>query len=97
MDDLKRGAGNPSWRADGKELFYISQGIQQIAVDITATDKTIQACTPHPLFSIGGILTRPSVSEDGKRFLFATPEGSNIQTPITIVLHWQAGLKSLRK
>jgi hypothetical protein len=89
----KGGGFNPSWRSDGKELFYQGQGIQQMATDITTSDKTVQAGTPHTLFSTGGILTRPSASEDGKRFLFATPEGTNTQTPITIVLNWQAGLK----
>jgi hypothetical protein len=39
------------------------------------------------------VLTPPEVDKDGKRFLFATPEGSNTQTNIVLVLNWQGGLR----
>jgi hypothetical protein len=30
---------------------------------------------------------------DGKRFLYALPEGATAQTPFMVVLNWQAALK----
>ena len=87
----KGGGGNPHWRADGKELFYIYQ-LQQWAVDVT-TDKVFQAGIPKRLFNTPPIQTAPDVAADGQRFLYVALEGTNNQTPFTIVLNWQAGLK----
>jgi Tol biopolymer transport system component len=89
---ISKGGGNPHWRSDGKELFYNDGGGAQMAVDITA-DKAFQAGTPRRLFPTPGFLTPPDSAADGKRFLFALPDGANTQTPITVVLNWQAGLK----
>jgi len=89
----KGGGLEPRWRADGKELFYVSLGgVAQMAVDVNA-DKTFQAGTPRRLFGVPTILSTPDAAADGKRFLFTTVEGSNVQTPFTIVLNWQAALK----
>src|SRR5204863_3565944 len=42
---------------------------------------------------VSSVLLNPfDVTADGKRFLVAQPEGSNAQTPFTIVLNWQASL-----
>jgi Tol biopolymer transport system component len=91
---ISRGGGViPRWRSDGKKLFYLSGGgAQQMEVDVIA-DKAFQPGTPQRLFPTTGILTTPDGTGDGKRFLYATPEGANAQTPMTIVLNWQAGLK----
>ena len=87
----KGGGLYPRWRSDGKELFYLATSIQHMAVD-TNTEKTFQAGIPRRLFQ--GLLLNPfDVTADGKRFLVAQPEGSNAQTPFTVVLNWQAGLK----
>ena len=91
---ISKGGGlNPRWRNDGRELYFNGIGIsQQMAVEIS-TDKTFQAGTPRRLFPLVGTYTAPDVAPDGKRFLMAAPEGSNTQTPMTVVLNWQAGLK----
>ena len=87
----KGGGVQPHWQADGKQLFYLSQ-LQQMAVDV-ATDKAFQAGVPRRLFTTPAYLTPTDVAADGKRFLIPTPEGSNTQTPYTVVLNWQAALK----
>ena len=86
----KGGAGNPRWRNDGKELFYVGQA-QQFAVDVT-TEKVFQAGTPRRLFS-QPLLSAPDVLPDGKRFLYAMSEGSATDSPYTVVLNWQATLR----
>jgi serine/threonine protein kinase len=90
----KGGGNNPRWRSDGKELFYIIPGAyQQMAVDVV-TDGTFQAGTPRRLFlGAGGLTTAPDAAADGKRFLYALPEGATAQTPFMVVLNWQAALK----
>jgi Tol biopolymer transport system component len=89
---VSKGGGNgPRWRGDGKELFY-ARTLQQMAVDVT-TEKTFQAGVPKLLFATLPISTPSDAAADGKRFLFAAPDGLNTQTPFTVVLNWQAGLK----
>jgi Tol biopolymer transport system component/predicted Ser/Thr protein kinase len=87
----KGGGVYPRWRSDGKELFYLTTSIQQMAVDIN-TGKTFQAGIARRLFQ-ALLLNQFDITADGKRFLVAQPEGSNALTPFTIVLNWQAGLK----
>jgi Tol biopolymer transport system component len=79
------------WRGDGKELFYFSQSLQVMAVDIS-TEKTFRAGVPQRLFNFP-LLVAGDVSADGKRFLYATPEGSNAPSPFMVVTNWQAALK----
>jgi len=87
------GNGNPDWRDDGKELFYTNSSLRQMAVTVN-TDKTFELTgTARRLFDIPPLLTSPDAAGDGKRFLFAMPVGANAQTPMTVILNWQAALK----
>jgi hypothetical protein len=95
----KDGGVDPRWRRDGKELFYL-QGTKVMAVEISSS-PTFQPGTPKELFEApfaqAGDWSRNSaydVSPDGKRFLATVPAAQNLSdTPITVVLNWQAGLK----
>jgi hypothetical protein len=88
----KGGGARPRWRADGKELLYTDPGGGQMTVEITLREKSVEAGTPHRLFSAPGVPTA-DLTADAKRFLYASFEGANAPTPFTIVLNWQAGLK----
>jgi eukaryotic-like serine/threonine-protein kinase len=87
----KGGGVYPVWPRDSRQLFYLTQSLEQMAVDV-ATDKTFHADAPRKLFNTL-VLTRYDVSSDGKRFLHRAPDGANTLTPFTIVLNWQAALK----
>jgi hypothetical protein len=87
----KGGGVFPHWRGDGKELFYFTVALQQMAVDVS-TEKAFQPGVPRQLFPIP-LLTPGDVTADGKRFLFPAPEGSNAPSPFTVVTNWQAALK----
>jgi hypothetical protein len=92
----------PRWRADGKELFYVSADSKMMAVEVS-TSPVLKFGTPKVLFHApilrGGTIhnvTRYDVSADGKRFLInsATAEGAAPPpSPITIVLNWTTLLK----
>ena len=92
---VSKGAGLfPRWRADGRELFYTSLDLEQMAVDID-TSKGFQAGTPRrlflappPLLDVGWDL-----APDGKRFLFVSEPGGSHTVPFTVVLNWEAGLR----
>ncbi len=88
----KDGGQVPLWRADGKELFYLSPNGMAMAVDVNSTG-VFQAGIPKPLFKVTAGLLYWDVTSDGKRFLMPAPSGSNASAPFTVVLNWQAGLK----
>jgi Tol biopolymer transport system component len=84
------GGGDPQWRKDGRELFYV--GDKLMAVDVKL-GVSAQIGTPHALFEIptgsGGYVP----FADGRRFLFTEPAGESPAAKINVVLNWQAELK----
>ena len=96
------GGGQPVWRADGKELFYVGADGAMMAVPIDATGQ--YTGVPQALFSTStrvgfasptqtGPNQKFAVTKDGKRFLVsATPQQSRA-TPLTVVLNWTATIQ----
>ena len=85
------GGATPSWRADGKELYYRGPAGALMALDVSA-NPTFQPGTPHRLFAaLAGYTLKPA--EDGKRFLVSLPQQDSGPQAITVVLNWEAGLK----
>ena len=86
----------PRWRADGKELYFLSPNATLMAVPVTAAGTSFEAGTPVGLFPTrivnGGTVTqnRPqyAVARDG-RFLINEPVADATATPITLILNWQ--------
>jgi WD40-like Beta Propeller Repeat len=89
------GGYEPRWRADGTELYYLSEDRKLMAVRVS----------PGPSFGVPKMLFQTRVpagitanrnhyvpSSDGQRFLVNTQIGDAQPTPITVVLNWSAGL-----
>ena len=87
------GGVQPTWRRDGKELFYVSTDQKLMAVPIVLGAR-VEPGTPQALFPSGG-LTAYAPTRDGQRFLVNVPAGAEgtAAPPITVVLNWTAGLK----
>ena len=82
------------WRADGKELIFRAPNGSPMAVEVTATGAAFQVGVPKQLFALPPNVGDWDVTADGKRFLAAVPPvQQTAQTPITVVLNWEAGLK----
>jgi hypothetical protein len=85
----------PRWRADGKELFFVSPDSTMMAVDVD-TGAPFSAGIPRELFKTAG---RPSlvngyaVSSDGQQFLLPGRDAQAETWPITVVLNWWAELE----
>ena len=90
------GGFEPRWRADGREIYYLSADQKLMAVTVGPGPSF---GTPTPLFPVriaGGVSSQRThyvPSSDGKRFLINTPTGDAAIVPITVVLNWQAALK----
>jgi len=89
------GGTDPSWRADGKEIYYRSADQKLMAVEILG-GETFKAGIPRPLFAARvqpGIARNKYVAAaDAERFLLVAPLGRESLNPTTIVLNWNADL-----
>jgi len=90
------GGREPSWRADGKELFYVL-GEKLMAVDVKTDSEIFEAGAPKPLFDVRLQppiwRTRYQVAANGQRFLVNVPVDASSPSPITVVLNWASGMK----
>ena len=62
-----------------------------MAVEVTPTATSLKASAPNHLFSTPPVPL--AVTDDGKRFVGVDAAGPDAQTPITVVLNWEAALK----
>jgi eukaryotic-like serine/threonine-protein kinase len=86
----KGGGVYPSWRADGKELFFWASDGALMATAID-TSGTFSSDLPRALFSIGStsVASRPyAAAKDGKRFLIAVPGSPSTTSVLTVMLNW---------
>jgi eukaryotic-like serine/threonine-protein kinase len=97
----REGGSEPQWRGDGKELFYLAADQKLMATEIElgrSASEPSRAGAPKALATIPpapfiGLARRSyAASRDGRRFL-VFGNTSTDAAPITVVLHWTAGLK----
>jgi Tol biopolymer transport system component len=88
------GGTSPSWRRDGKEIFYLSSDNKIMAAPVKADGSSFEVGAVTSLFQ-----TRPhrmyggyDVSQDGQRFVIAY-EAGQLDTAITLLVNWDAELK----
>jgi Tol biopolymer transport system component/predicted Ser/Thr protein kinase len=91
------GGYEPRWRADGREVFYLSEDRKLMAVPVEP-GRTFGR--PKELFQtrivaerVTAVRTHYSPNRDGTRFLVNTQSGEAPPTSITVVLNWTAGLE----
>lgn len=86
------------WRADGRELFYLTLDGELMAVQVVAADREgreLRLSPPTPLFRVpvgpvlGVALPAYIAADDGQRFLFDTLVESQ-PDPISLVFGWKA-------
>jgi len=93
------GGDQPSWRSDGKELFYVAPDGKLRAVEIKEASSTFQ---PGGTTILSGVLIPPTsvlssksyyvAAANGQEFLVSTPI-ADVTSPITVVMNWTALLK----
>jgi Tol biopolymer transport system component len=88
------GGGQPTWRGDGKELFYVTPEGELMAVAVSESSGRLEVSLPKRLF--GGVLSEPThnlyaATRDGQRFLVVTPVQGGMR--IHVVTNWPELLK----
>ena len=95
------GGGQPRWRGDGKELFYLTEDGMVMAVAVTP-GPPIQFGTPTPLFrspiqTPTMVIEQWAVARDGRKFLFnaftAVGDTTTFDSPFRVVVNWTNVLK----
>ena len=84
------GGYEPRWRADGRELYYLSEDRKLMAVPVEAgprfgIPKPLFQTTVHP--GVSATRTHYVPSRDGRRFLVNSAIDSP-PSPITVVVNW---------
>ena len=95
------GGGQPVWRSDGRELFYVAPDNRLMAVDVeTGEGKAgpmLGVGDPRPLFEtrVDGYMApnRYAVSADGQRFLMNVPAAPATTVRITVMRNWESALE----
>jgi eukaryotic-like serine/threonine-protein kinase len=88
-----RGASDPRWRADGRELFYVTADGTLMAVPLSLRGGVLDFGAARRLFEIGASpIAPPYMSEydaipDGSRFLVRVRSRA---LPLTVLLNWPA-------
>jgi eukaryotic-like serine/threonine-protein kinase len=89
------GGGQPRWRRDGKELFYIAVDGRMMAVAIDTAGGQLTGSAPVPLFTtnVGAAVQANNrqqydVSVDGQRFLMNTIV-EDAADPIILIQNWR--------
>jgi len=90
------GGGLPRWRADGEEIFYMTNRGRMMSVKVHPNGTEFACDPPQFLFQ-----TRPipntwnlyDVSPDGQRFLMNVPMEWSGASPITVMTNWTEKLK----
>jgi Tol biopolymer transport system component len=89
------GGSQPRWRADGRELYFLTPTAKMMVADVDPTGSGFQVGEVTELFDAPRMPLSGSdydVSADGQRFLMNTV-GDSAFEPITLVVNWTAELE----
>ena len=92
-----QGGGDPEWRSDGKELFFMTQGDRLMSVDVQANGTSLQLGIPKAILQ-GLVSDGPqighnyAVSTDGQRFLIRTSERAGEIPATTVFVNWTSAI-----
>jgi Tol biopolymer transport system component len=91
----RSGGGRPSWRGDGRELYYVSTDHELVAVPLEGPPTSLTPGPPEALFDLDAG-ERPRVwwegvapSRDGSRFLALEHLADPDREPLHLVVGWQ--------
>ncbi|MEO8096460.1 MAG: protein kinase [Acidobacteriota bacterium] len=90
---ISKGGGlSPHWRADGKEMFYITTEGNVMSVDIDLKSG-FQPGVPKLLFKMPGEVRFWDVTRDGQKFLIPVPASAANSAPYNVIVNWTSTLK----
>jgi Tol biopolymer transport system component len=93
------GGDEPRWRADGKELFYMTPDGTMMGVTVETSGRS-DFGAPQVLFRTDADVQRQlssgrryAVTKDGKRFLVIRGSAESRLAPLTVITNWPATIR----
>ncbi|MGE0640210.1 MAG: protein kinase [Thermoanaerobaculia bacterium] len=83
------GGVQPHWRADGRELYFLSPPDRLLAVDVVPGESP-RFAAPRELFRQA--IDRFDAAPDGQSFVALRPSDSDKGRPLSLILNWPAAL-----
>jgi eukaryotic-like serine/threonine-protein kinase len=90
------GGDLPRWRADGKELFFLSQDNRMTSAEINESANGIEIGKVQPLFQthVAPLASWSyDVTPDGKKFVIVSEASQLGFAPVTLITNWTELLK----
>ncbi|HSE62600.1 MAG TPA: protein kinase, partial [Thermoanaerobaculia bacterium] len=87
------GGRHPRWRRGGSELYYVAPDGSVMAIPITP-GPGLETGSPMPLFHVETDVENFDVVPDGSRFLVSTRLDRLPESPLRVILNWEAALKA---
>jgi dipeptidyl aminopeptidase/acylaminoacyl peptidase len=87
------GGRHPRWRRGGSELYYVAPDGSVMAIPITP-GPGLETGSPMPLFHVETDVENFDVVPDGSRFLVSTRLDRFPESPLRVILNWEAALKA---
>jgi hypothetical protein len=89
------GGEEPAWRADGRELFFLSRRGELCAIDVNRSGETLRFGQPRVLFkpqNLPNVTRRYAPLPDGQRFVVLNAVSSGSSQYLTILVNWRSAL-----
>ncbi len=88
------GGGNPRWRRDGKEIFYVGRNSTLMVAAVNGQGTSFEVTSVKALFETRAAGDYPyDVAADGQRFLIVRPADDASAAGITVTVNGTAGPK----
>ncbi len=84
------GGGNPKWRGDGREMYYLANGGKLMAASVDGSGDTFKVESETELFRAPRLAVGNSdydVTADGERFLLNVVTEDSFE-PINLMINW---------
>ena len=82
------GGYNPTWRADGKEMYWMGPDRMLMAASVELQAAGVRPGRAEALFRLPGQGFSFQPGRDGRRFLVWEPEGEQQERPMVVVQKW---------
>jgi DNA-binding winged helix-turn-helix (wHTH) protein/Tol biopolymer transport system component len=93
------GGGEPVWRHDGRELYYLSADHTLMAVEVSEAGGALRVTSPRALFrppvvgALNDYRSHYAATSDGQRFVVDAVDTDAPQGAITVVTNWTSMMK----
>jgi hypothetical protein len=93
------GGGEPRWRGDGQELFYVADDLMITSILLHESANDFRVLSSHPLFRMQFYANERNydVTRDGQRFLMTYRAHKEQAAPLTLITNWPATLRTEMK